>query len=800
MYTNKGGGLLATGTNKRKFVSVLTILAMLLGTLISYGWTAPSAHAAEPVAVGGGLYLSAIDGSYLSAYDYELSGDTLTIKGNGLPKMLSGTSDTVRVVINYGDSVALTISGLDITASTYSPMSVSNQATLNLTVEGTNKLASTNAAALELLGESALTITEASTGRLIANGGPYSAGIGSSSYNSTNASITIGGGVIEANGGIESAGVGGASNANFGDITITGGKVTATGGSVGIGSGDGQVVMGEGYHAGTITISGGLVDASGIGTNLGDNRVDKISITGGTVLARGSSIRANGGWNNIVIDGGSVYSETGTTSPEPKNSKGDSVYQNTLRFKPSIADGVAITSGTVDGVAMDETPDASADVYGVKDIQAANGGNVYLWLPANAEGKIELATADSNYAAEYARQWGAAMSETVLKVGASATAAITKILKTPVGTATPAHTYTFTFTDGERAGGGADAPAIGNATVTFTAGDNGSEAGDVKTVTKQTEDILADVEWEDTGVYTYTVTETASGNTLSDGTASPYMAEHLTYSQAEYTLKVYVYDDGEGNLYAKYVEAYDVKDDAGEDGENEKIDPVPGDGEETFSDMSFTNEYYKTNSAPATSMSDSGALYVDEAVSGNMGNTSQPFTVSVKVAKPSLVGSAGPYKAYLFDADGVVDEPLTEYTDAEDKYYSFTDNSAKDVTLKHGQRLVFVDVPVGSTYTAAQSATANYVANVAVRYNGGTAATTENLTANNAVAAADVTTVLKMVGQDGANGAAFDNKYEIEPPTGIVIHNLPFAMLILLAGAALLLAARRTRRRDYEAL
>jgi hypothetical protein len=383
-----------------------------------------------------------------------------------------------------------------------------------------------------------------------------------------------------------------------------------------------------------------------------------------------------------------------------------------------------------------------------------------------------------------------------------AAAAITKVLKMPVGTSTPAHTYTFTFTDGVRDGDEAEAPDIANATVTFTAGDNGSEAGDVKTVTKQTEDFLSGVEWEDTGIYTYTVTETASGNTLADGTATPFMQEHLTYSQAEYTINVYVYDDG-GELYVKYVEAYDVLDDAGEEGDLEKIDPKPGNGTSTFSDMSFTNEYYKTNSVDPnpTTKSANGALYIDEAVSGNMGNTSQPFTVNIKVTKPSLVGAAGPYKAYLVDSEGRVDEPLTAYTNAEGKYYTFTDNTGVDITLKHDQRLVFVNVPVGSTYTAAQSATPNYVANVAVQYNGETAVSTENLSANNAVAAADVATVVKLVGQAGANGAAFDNFYEIEPPTGIVIHNLPFIMLFMLAGAALfLVVARRSRRRECDAL
>ena len=107
---------------------------------------------------------------------------------------------------------------------------IQDNAKVNLTLEGKNILASgTTCAGLFVPENAALTITEESTGTLIANGGSGGAGIGSDAVGSSG-EITINGGVIKANGGIRSAGIGGAPNAGFKSITINGGTVEAIGG------------------------------------------------------------------------------------------------------------------------------------------------------------------------------------------------------------------------------------------------------------------------------------------------------------------------------------------------------------------------------------------------------------------------------------------------------------------------------------------------------------------------------------------------------------------------------------------
>ncbi len=146
---------------------------------------------------------------------------------------------------------------------------IQDNAKVNLTLEGKNILASgTTCAGLFVPEKAALTITEESTGTLIANGGSGGAGIGSDAVGSSG-EITINGGTIKANGGTRSAGIGGAPNAGFKSITINGGTVEATGG-MGITGGNTDaykggagIGCGAGSTGGSITISGGNVTALG---------------------------------------------------------------------------------------------------------------------------------------------------------------------------------------------------------------------------------------------------------------------------------------------------------------------------------------------------------------------------------------------------------------------------------------------------------------------------------------------------------------------------------------------------------
>ncbi|MDR1271710.1 MAG: hypothetical protein LBK04_01775 [Clostridiales Family XIII bacterium] len=390
-----------------------------------------------------------------------------------------------------------------------------------------------------------------------------------------------------------------------------------------------------------------------------------------------------------------------------------------------------------------------------------------------------------------------------------AAAAITKILRMPVGTDTPAHTYTFTITGGSREGGGTSGPAINNITAAFTSADTGTAGtgaeSDVKTVKKQT----ANITWPNftgTGIYTYTVKESGSisGGTLDSAT------EKLTYSLAEYTLKVYVaYDKDSKAYFVQYAAVSKSKNDGGTeiggDWDDGKVNAEPGNGSSTYSALAFTNTYIKTTNNPDPENNEAtGALYFDEAIDGNMSDPDQAFTVSVTITIPSLVTETS-YKAWLVDATSVVTVPGTEYDSGEgNNYYTFESGTAKAVAIRPGQRLIFANLPVGTSYAASQTAPANYVLNAAVTYGSNEPVSSENTVSANTVSTSgsDFDSVAKRVGNSSSavSNVVFTNKYDISAPTGIAMDNLPYILLILLALTALAAyVAGRLRRKGFEA-
>ena len=96
-------------------------------------------------------------------------------------------------------------------------------------------------------------------GEISAKGASNGAGIGGGS-NSKGGTIRIKGGTVTARGGRDSAGIGGGRNRSAGDVTVTGGIILATGGDSAPGIG-----CGNWGSSGTVKISGGEIYAQGTG-------------------------------------------------------------------------------------------------------------------------------------------------------------------------------------------------------------------------------------------------------------------------------------------------------------------------------------------------------------------------------------------------------------------------------------------------------------------------------------------------------------------------------------------------------
>lgn len=362
-----------------------------------------------------------------------------------------------------------------------------------------------------------------------------------------------------------------------------------------------------------------------------------------------------------------------------------------------------------------------------------------------------------------------------------ATAKITKVLNVAEGTSAPAADFKFAFTAEE----GSDAPAINDAVISYTNADEYTveNAGKLE---KTSQNVLQSVNFTHAGIYTYTVKETANTYSITDSTK-----ETMTYSQAEYEMKVYVENNTEGTgVFVKYVTVEKKKND---DGSNVtegtvKVDPNTPDGD--GKGFVFNNTYVKVSTGtpdPVDPVNETAALTIGKEVAGNLGDKTKDFSFSLSLTKASTLNDEQTYHYYIAEKNGEDWTKLSAYETANKK---ITTAAATTFTLKHNQKLVIVDAHAGTKYTVTETGTTYYVPSAKYVENGG-AETTSGI--KNAGESLALTT--KLIGEN-TNTVAYTNTYsDTNTPTGIIINNLPFILLILIAALGMFcyVAARRRR-------
>ncbi len=282
-------------------------------------------------------------GSYSYGTHSSLTGiNVLTITGNAPLEisMASGVSSTTTdtIVVQSGTTANLTLNGVNIDVNTTTnacAFDIQGTATANITLTGDNTLKSgTNKAGLQVQSTTSgtATLNLSGTGKLEANGGNSSTGIGGG-HAGSGGNINILDGNVTANGAVGGAGIGGGFSGGFGtgnggNITISGGTVKATGGANSYGSGGAGIGGGgAGGNGGTIKISSGKVTASGnaggagIGGGGNGGNGGTITISGGTIIANesgggGAGIGGGNGGNGgtIVISDGAITAVGGNYS------------------------------------------------------------------------------------------------------------------------------------------------------------------------------------------------------------------------------------------------------------------------------------------------------------------------------------------------------------------------------------------------------------------------------------------------------------------------------------------------------
>ena len=366
-------------------------------------------------------------------------------------------------------------------------------------------------------------------------------------------------------------------------------------------------------------------------------------------------------------------------------------------------------------------------------------------------------------------------------------AILTKILEVPQGVAIPGKVFTFMFekvgiqkadetTVDDSAAALAKMEGITNATIAFTLGqttgitDPGLVTG-YKDVLGKSSDVLAGVTWPHAGVFIYAVSEV------------PVSPDPLyRYSTAKYTMKVYVQNvDASGDPTVTPTGLFKVTHvgfemlapdgrTPGATGVGDKVEPV------------FTNRHI-----PRVK------LDISKRVAGEFADHTLDFTFT-----PTFIR---PVDSDAVESVGTVVDTLTgsPVTPSRTIKVTFAANSPMGTLdqptfrLRHGETLRFEGVdstdldtyqkgtlPAGTVWTVEEAGTPGYRASASVNNNSAIDATITPGTAGMDYSiASDGTNPL--VAGDSQNRAVVTNTYKTITPTGILLNNLPYILLIVVA-------------------
>ena len=365
--------------------------------------------------------------------------------------------------------------------------------------------------------------------------------------------------------------------------------------------------------------------------------------------------------------------------------------------------------------------------------------------------------------------------------GTPATATIVKELQIPGGTTTPAATFKFTATSETT-----DAPTIAEKSVTYSAADTAADGKLYKTV-----DLFGDATFKHAGVYVYTVKETADTYVAGD-------KEVMTYSGAEYKLTVVV-KNGEDGPYIAEIAAQQMKDDKGNEIAAEtKVDPNPtpdSDEKPVSGGIRFVNTFVKggsiVNPDPDPEKPDGGdktnpadsLMTIAKNVTGDIGDMVTPFEFTVSASNPAIAPEADQtVKARIYNADGTYGDDISIGANTK-------------VELAHGQKLVFLNLYAGATVSFKETdeiAIEKYSVSATTK-NGDAAEQSYNKDAatNSGISVTPVS--------EKKASATVTNTLESTSPTGVIINNLPFIMMIVVAAAGFVAYIAAKRRRSASA-
>ena len=357
---------------------------------------------------------------------------------------------------------------------------------------------------------------------------------------------------------------------------------------------------------------------------------------------------------------------------------------------------------------------------------------------------------------------------------------VNKELDIAEGITTPTATFTFKFAP-KSGQNSANVPyetvtatngTIPNRTVTYGAGDTLPQGKTA--ITKATDDIFAGVTYANAGEYVYTVSEEQTG-----WTALANNIDTLTFDTKTYEMHVFVKNKSQGtgtyisNVY--FVDTTAGSTTAATAKKAGNTEAGTEGGSKVYKYDLFKNKYTKkagkTGDSPSTINPNADALTITKKVAGGLASKTKNFTFKLT------------FKAASTDETGT-------YTGTKgSEQIQFTKDVEKEFTLHDGESLVFADLPAGTKYTLKEEGTSGYTPSSAYKENG-TLKNGSTGTQSQAYTVADV-----LIGEKENNNIVTNTLPEVTP-TGLLIDNLPFIIMIGLGLFGFILVAKRRREAE----
>ena len=248
------------------------------------------------------------------------------------------------------------------------------------------------------------------------------------------------------------------------------------------------------------------------------------------------------------------------------------------------------------------------------------------------------------------------------------------------------------------------------------------------------------------GEYDYTLTQNALNPAVGKG--------YLSGDSNSYLLKVMVANTASGPAVK---EVYAVNNSSGV--------KVSGDG------IAFVSSYVRPGGAASPDMH---ALVIANAVSGEFADRTRPFSVSVKFSAPATntMADGSPYDPSKFSVRKSTGAAIA--VDAA---------GMASFTLADGESAVFDNIPAGTSYIMRQKIEQGYAASMLITENG-------HDTALSSQPEAATLTASNLNVTEGVNRISLTNTLQSIEMTGVTLDWIPFAAMLLLACAAVLLYER----------